>query len=791
MFKNNSIIITNKANKNKLLNKLNKQLLNIKIYTISEIKKLLFFTYNEETIYYVKNKYSINSEIARIYINNIYNVEDKKYNNEKLNFLTELKKDLLEKKLIKENKLFIESLKNKTIILYNIEETKELDIIKNILKNNDIEIINEESNDYKHTIYELQNIEDEVVYVANKICELINNGIDINKIYLTNLNSNYRKIIKKIFPMFKIPVVLKSENTIYGTHISNLFFDYFESDITITLDKLSNEIKDEKDEEIINKIIDIVNKYTFVEDKELVKDMIKVDIKNTKIKEQQLSNAVHEDDLYNVYNDDEYVFVLSFNQTIIPSIYKDENYLTDNDKKELNISLTVDKNINEKNKLINKLSNIKNCIITYKLIADGEKFSISNINEDLKYEIEKIKEIPLVYSDTYNKIKLTSLLDEYNKYNTKSQLLFDLNYHYNDIEYNTYNNKFKGINKNDLKDYLDNKLLLSYSSIDKYYRCPFSYYIGNILKLNIYEETFYQIVGSIFHAILEKFKTTELSFDELWNQEVNNYNHEYTNKELFFLKKLKEELAFVIDVLNEQEKFTNLNDEYYENKVYTSISGEMSITFMGVIDKIKYKKYNDKTIVAIIDYKTGNPNLDLKTIPYGIGMQLPVYLYLAKNKPELENVEIAGFYLQKILNNEVIVDKSHTYEQLKKKNLLLQGYSNDNVSILSEFDTSYMDSNIIKSMKTKIDGSFMGYSKTLTSKNMDTITNIAENKIIEASDKISNAEFNIEPKKIGKNNYGCTLCKFKDICFHTNDDIVELKELTDEEVLGVDTNGMD
>ena len=198
MFKNNSIIITNKANKNKLLNKLNKQLLNIKIYTISEIKKLLFFTYNEETIYYVKNKYSINSEIARIYINNIYNVEDKKYNNEKLNFLTELKKDLLEKKLIKENKLFIESLKNKTIILYNIEETKELDIIKNILKNNDIEIINEESNDYKHTIYELQNIEDEVVYVANKICELINNGIDINKIYLTNLNSNYRKIIKKV-----------------------------------------------------------------------------------------------------------------------------------------------------------------------------------------------------------------------------------------------------------------------------------------------------------------------------------------------------------------------------------------------------------------------------------------------------------------------------------------------------------------------------------------------------------------------------------------------------------------
>ena len=41
------------------------------------------------------------------------------------------------------------------------------------------------------------------------------------------------------------------------------------------------------------------------------------------------------------------------------------------------------------------------------------------------------------------------------------------------------------------------------------------------------------------------------------------------------------------------------------------------------------------------------------TIEYGIGMQLPVYLYLAKNSNKLSNVKVAGFYLQKVLNNEV------------------------------------------------------------------------------------------------------------------------------------------
>lgn len=792
MLKEDSIIITSNNEKIKLLKEISKQLLNIKIYTLNELKKLFYFDYNEETIYYVKNKYNINSEIAEIYINNIYNIEDKEYHNDKLIFLSNLKKDLINNNLLIINNLFKNYIKNKNIIIYNLPESKELNnLIKDLRINNNVEIYNEKNNDYKHIIYELNSIEDEVVYIATSICDLLNKGIDINKIYLVNLSTNYRKLIKKIFPMFNINFTLEMEDSIFGTHISNLFFKNYNKDLTITIEKLKENIKDENDEDVLNKIIDIVNKYTFISDKEQVKDMIKVDIKNTKIKTKELKNSVHESNLTNKFNDDEYVFIPSFNQTIIPTIHKDENYLTDNDKKELNISLTVDKNISEKKDLISKLSNIKNCIITYKRQAEGEEYNISNINEQLNYEVIKINELNLSYSNMYNKVKLTSLLDEYNKYNTKSELLYELNNHYKDIKYNTYDNTFKGIQKEDLKEYLGNKLLLSYSSIDKYYRCPFSYYIGNILKLNIYEETFYQLIGSLFHSILEKFKTSNLSFDELWQQEINNLNHEFTNKEKFFLIKLKEELRFVIDVINNQENFTNLHDELYENKIYTSVSGEMNITFMGIIDKIKYKKYNSKTIIAIIDYKTGNPNLDLKTVPYGIGMQLPVYLYLAKNSKKLENIEVAGFYLQKILNNEVAVDKTHTYEQLKKKNLLLQGYSNDNVNILSKFDNSYMDSNIIKSMKTKLDGSFSNYSKTLTTKNMNKLIEIVENKIQEAADGIINVKFDIAPVKIGKVNYGCTLCKFKDICFHTNDDIKELNELTEDDVFGGESNGMD
>ena len=786
MFKENSIIITSNTLKKDILSSNNNKLTYYKIYTLSEFNKLYFFDYNEKTIYYVMNKYNVKYEIAKIYVNNLYNINNKTYSNHKLKFLNELKQELMDNKLLKINKLFNKFLTNKNIIVYNLPLSKELSSLINQLKeNNNVEVINNEVGNNKHVIYEIDTIENEVLFIANKIVELLKNNISISNIYLTNLNDEYKKLIKKIFPMYNIPYTLKNDESIYGTYISNKFFEYYDKDLTITIEKLKEYIETEEAQDIYNKIINIINKYTFEDDKLKIKEMIISDFKNTKLRTKDIVNSIHEVSLTDkTFKDTDYVFLPSFNQGIIPVIYKDEDYLTDNDKKELDISLTVDKNNLEKQNIINTLSNIKNLIITYKKNANGEEFNISNINEELNYEVKQIEEYNYNNSNLYNKIKLTSLLDEYNKYGTKSNLLYTLDKHYNELPYNTYSHKFTGINIDNLHEFLDNKITLSYSSLDKYFRCPFSFYIGNILRLNIYEETFYQLVGTLFHAILERMPE-ETDYDKVWTEELTKLNHEFTIKENFFLRKLKEELKFIIKVIKEQENFTDLHDELHEERVYTNIPGNIKITFTGIIDKIKYKKDDDKTIVAIIDYKTGNPNLDLSTIKYGIGMQLPVYLYLAKNSNKLTNVKVAGFYLQKVLNNEMTVDKTHSYEQQKKKNLLLQGYSNEDINILSEFDKSYMDSNIIKSMKVKNDNSFYSYSKVLSNKSMDIIENIAEEKIKEGADLITKANFDIAPKKIGKLNYGCNLCKFKDICYHTADDVVELEETTIEDILGI------
>ena len=784
----NNIIITNNETKKKILKDLHK-ITKIKIYTLNEFIKLYYFSYTEETIYYLINKYHIKYEIAKIYLDNLIYIEDKKYNSSKLNFLSDLKKELLNNNLIKINKLFKNSLKNNNIYIYNLPTTLELNkLIEELRIISNVEIHNQQSNKYQHPIYELTTIEDEVVFVATKICELINKGISPNNIYLTNIDNEYKKVINRIFPMYHIPLYLDKKESIYGTYICQLFLNNYQSNLEDTFTILKDYIKSPEDESIFNKLIDIVNSYTFIDDKLKVQEMIKYDIKHTYIEEKKLSIKVSESSLNNIYNDDDYVFLLSFNQRIIPCFYKDENYLNDSEASELNISLTIDKNNSNKEETIQNILSIPNLIITYKKENNGEEFTISNINEQLQYEIIKNIELDYTKSNKYNKIKLTSLLDEYIKYNTKSDTLFILNKHYNNLNYKTYDNVFTGIDKKDLQEYLDNKLNLSYTKLDLYYKCPFSYYISNILKLNKYEENFYQLIGTLFHSVLEKFNNTNLSYDELINSELNKIDHQFTNKEKFFIEKLKKELLFVIETIKNQEIYTNLHDELHEEEIYTNIPGTMKITFKGIIDKVKYKKDDNETIIAIIDYKTGNPNLDLTTIPYGLSMQLPIYLYLAKNSHKLINVKVAGFYLQKILHNEITVDKSSSYEQEKKKALKLQGFSNSDMSILKEFDSSYLDSSVIQGMKVTKDNDFYHYTKVLSTKQMDILSSLVEDKIKEGAHLIENATFPINPKVIKDKNYSCSYCKFKDICFYKNSDIIELvpKELKD--IIGGDNN---
>jgi len=783
---NNSIIITPSHNKNRIIKELNNMILNIKIMSLEELIKKLTFDYNEKTIYHLMKKENIKYEIAKNYIKNIYYIENINYNNKKLNKLIEIKNYLEGKNLLIYDNLFKEYIKNKKIYIIGYNHIKKYEQkILNQLQNTKIEIIKNTYNSYEPKIYEFNTITEEIEFVAYNICKLITNNIDINNIKLVNVSNDYFNEIKKIFKFYNIPINLNNKN-IYGTKLVQDFINLYQEDINKTLEELKNihNLNNEINLKIYNKIIDICNKYSWCNNYLDIKDLIINKLKNTVIKN-KYTNSIEITNLENIEN--EYVFILNFNQGNIPKIYKDEDYIDDLNKELLNIETSIENNIIEKEKVINEIKNIKNVIITYKLKTPFSSFYPSSIIEHLSKNIIKEKEEKLIsYSKIYDEIKLTKKIDNFIKYGTKDNYLNTLYNNYK-IDYKTYNNKYTKIDNDKLLKYIDNKLLLSYSSLDNYYHCSFRYYINNILKLNTYEETFSTKIGNLFHYVLEKTLKNNDDYKKHWIDFINNL--ELNNKEKFLINELENNMKFTIETIKKHLKYCSLTNTLYEEKIYVNKDNKTKITFMGIIDKLMYEKLNDKTIVAVIDYKTGNTNIDLNKTYYGLSMQLPIYLYLA-DKAGLKNIVVAGFYLQNIINNET-TSKSDDNQKEKEEALKLNGYSNELKDILKYFDSSYENSEVIKSMRTKSDGNFYSYSKTLNNNEISNLIKLVDKKIEEASANILDTRFDINPKQIGFSKdslIGCKYCTFKDICFKKEKDIIVLKEQDYKEFLGGENN---
>ena len=113
----------------------------------------------------------------------------------------------------------------------------------------------------------------------------------------------------------------------------------------------------------------------------------------------------------NVFNDDEYVFLIGFNLGVVPKLKRDEDYLNDAIKPSV-LENTSEFNNMKKNVYSDVLKNIKNLTITYKMqspfnsyypsfLIDGDylvkvkgKFTISNYSNRInKLKLENISVI--------------------------------------------------------------------------------------------------------------------------------------------------------------------------------------------------------------------------------------------------------------------------------------------------------------------------------------------------------------------------------------------------------------
>lgn len=765
----NLLIICPNEEKMKILDTMSKEnkLYDIKFMTKEEYKKNYFYNYDEKALYYLLSKYHFNLDVAKVYLKNLYVIDEKKnYQAPKLSFLKDLKLELIENNLLEVNPTFKDYIKSKNILVksyYDLEKYEEE------MLNTKVEI---PSSTLTTKVVECETLEEEVNSVCLQILNLLKSGVDINKIYLTNISNDYYYTINKLFNYYNIPTNLDMNNSIYGTKVVKDFLETKELDL------------EDKTKSIINrKLVTILSELSSLDSTTKEYKTILIDkLKSTKLPPKKKQNAITIKDLYKeTFSSDEYVFVLGFNQDILPKMEKDIAYINDAIKDEVPLYKTSYLNKRNKEVLVYLLSNIKNLYLSYKLSSPFSSFYKSSLITDLKLELVKPQPDNYTFSNLYNKLRLAEKLDLYHLYGEKPDGLTKLYTHYN-IPYNTYSNAFTSLNNDTYLTHLPYPLKLSYTSLNSYNECAFKYYVKYVLKLDKYEDNFAAFIGSLYHKILQLYQKTNFDFETEYHKYLET--RELTLKEKLLLLRIKKDLLHLIDTLKKQQLLTGYDAALYEKKVEVELDKKVSVIFTGTIDKIMYYQKIEDTYFTLIDYKTGFIDTHIEPMKYGLHMQLPVYLYLIHYSKVFRNPIFTGIYYQNIMFNYPTWTGKKDQEQIYKENLMLQGYSTDDTAILGRFDSTFEKSEYIKSMSYTEEKGFGTYAKTISNDMLYDLVKYTKKHISDTTDEIISANFDINPKVYAGKNIACDFCNFKDLCFMKEKDQKYLDKVEDLSFLG-------
>lgn len=232
----------------------------------------------------------------------------------------------------------------------------------------------------------------------------------------------------------------------------------------------------------------------------------------------------------------------------------------------------------------------------------------------------------------------------------------------------------------------------SISQLEIYAKCPYKYFAERVLKLNILEEPTEEIealeIGSLLHTILfnfytalkkdnvvlnncsnEQFKKAEKLLFKIAETKVNEVNFNsplsfFEREKIFGIDGNKKNSILYKFLIAERENeegyipeffeagFGKLKEEHGQRIVIDELrAGEIKVR--GKIDRIDINP--DEKTYKVFDYKTGKSPLNKQDISNGLQLQLPLYLYAAKEiiKAEInEEYEPAGALIYSLKYNE-------------------------------------------------------------------------------------------------------------------------------------------
>ena len=215
---------------------------------------------------------------------------------------------------------------------------------------------------------------------------------------------------------------------------------------------------------------------------------------------------------------------------------------------------------------------------------------------------------------------------------------------------------------------LGERLTLSPTRVEQYYRCRFSYFLQYVLRIRPRRRAELSPVesGSFIHYILEHvLREAGASFTQLSAEELERLAHaaadDYVAQFMpaagrrfgYLVERIKQGVTRLLAFLQAEQAQSQFHPAAFEQEIGYGENAVPPLTLrtpdgrtvrvQGKIDRVDVMERDGRTYLRVIDYKTGTKAFSLDEVYCGLNTQMLLYLFtLCGNAPEAYKDPVAA-----------------------------------------------------------------------------------------------------------------------------------------------------
>lgn len=517
------------------------------------------------------------------------------------------------------------------------------------------------------------------------------------------------------------------------------------------------------------------------------------------------------------FNSPKILFVLGANDGVFPSVISNTGIFTSSDMEYFSqVGLKFSKSLQDKT--------ADEKLVVYKtLSAPSEKIFISYVLRDImgddKYASYVVNNVVNLFTDlnikTFDTISpkdicstfkssydyyvknfwnnsetrttVESVLRSKDIYSSKLDYLLEIS---NDTQFKIQDRKLA------LKLF-KNKIKIYATKFETFNKCHFKYFCSEGLKIKKTLRTDISSIeiGNIIHECLEKIiknndnntfinltkKQIQLQIESIANEyKKEHLGGDYGKNQRFEanFKRVKNSILQTIQHI--QMEFSQLQfipsdfelsiDDNNQECKPLSIKNQdgMEILLCGKVDRVDIMHTDSKSYVRIVDYKSGTQKFEPEKLPYGIDMQMFLYLFaITGDNAKYSHYTPAGVLYMPV--SEVKITNSRTDKNKSTSKTINEHFRMKGVVL--------DDINVIKAMDNTLEGTYIPFKKnprnfknmTLTENQFNQIREYAESLIINMANCLCNGDISAKAlvfynEDNDDNKSVCNYCDYWSIC---------------------------